>query len=105
MKEMLLVRQIVDYLNYRGHFVQRTNSGMMRGEYKGKPWAVKLSPAGTADITGCSKDGRFLAVECKIRPNKPTELQERYLNEIRKRGGIAIVAYDLTDVEQCKDLV
>ena len=29
----------------------------------------------------------------------------QYLSEIRKRGGIALVAYDLDDVQQHKDLV
>ena len=72
----------------------------MRAEYKGRTRVIRLATAGTADITGCSKDGRFLAIECKIKPNKPTELQEHYLNEIRKRGGIAFVAYDLTDAQQ-----
>jgi hypothetical protein len=61
---------------------------------------IRMASPGTSDITGCSKDGRFVAVECKIRPNKPTELQEAYLEEVRKRGGIALVAYDLSDVEQ-----
>jgi len=60
---------------------------------------MRLARAGTADITGCSRDGRFIAVECKIKPNKPTESQEAYLAEIKKRGGVAVVAYDLTDVE------
>ncbi len=41
----------------------------------------------------------MIAVELKIRPNKPTVLQESYLEEVRKRGGIALVAYDLKDVE------
>lgn len=58
-----------------------------------------MAQAGTSDITGCSKDGRFIAIECKIKPNKPTELQEAYLEEIRKRGGIAIVAYSFEDIE------
>lgn len=61
---------------------------------------IRLAHPGTADITGCSKDGRFIAVECKIKPNKPTELQEAYLEEIRRRGGIGIVAYDINDVEE-----
>jgi len=65
----------------------------------GKSRFIKLAAAGTADITGCSRDGRFIAVEAKIKPNKPTPLQEAYLEEVRKRGGIAIVAYDLSDVE------
>lgn len=60
---------------------------------------LRLAEAGTADITGCSKDGKFIAVECKIKPNKPTALQEAYLEEVRRRGGIALVAYDLADVE------
>lgn len=102
---MLLVRQIIDYLNLRGHFVQRTNSGTMQAEYNGRRRFIKMAQPGTADITGCSKSGKFIAVECKIRPNKPTELQEKYLSEIRSRGGIALVAYDLSDVEQCPDLL
>lgn len=69
----------------------------------GKQHMMKFAQAGTADITGCSKDGRFVAVECKIKPNKPTELQEHYLGEIRKRGGIALVAYSLDDVTQHPD--
>lgn len=106
MKETVLVGQILDYLNYRGHFVQRTNSGAIRiPNPNGTNRFVKLSQAGTADITGCSKDGRFLAIECKIKPNKPTALQDQYLSEIRKRGGIAFVAYDLTDAQQHPDLI
>ncbi|HEY6189329.1 MAG TPA: hypothetical protein VIW80_16875 [Pyrinomonadaceae bacterium] len=66
----------------------------------GKTRIIHLAHPGTSDITGCTKDGRFIAVECKIKPNKPTELQEAYLAEVRKRGGMAIVAYDLEDVEQ-----
>jgi hypothetical protein len=100
LKETHLVKQIIDYLNYRGHLVQRTNSGAVRfNDPSGKNHFLRLAHAGTSDITGCSKDGRFIAIECKIRPNKPTELQEAYLAEIRKRGGIAVVAYDLSDVE------
>lgn len=61
---------------------------------------IRLAHPGTSDVTGCSKDGRFIAVEAKIKPNKPTQLQEDYLEQVRKRGGIALVAYDLTDVEK-----
>lgn len=60
---------------------------------------MHLARAGTADITGSSKDCRFIAIECKIRPNKRTTLQKAYLAEIRKRGDIAIVTYQLRAVE------
>ena len=99
MKETYLVRQITDFLNYRGYFVQRTNSGSVRfKDSSGRSNFIKLAHAGTADITGCSPSGQFIAIECKIGKNKPTALQEAYLEEIRKRGGIAIVAYSLDDV-------
>lgn len=54
---------------------------------------------GGSDILGIAKDGKFIAVECKIKGNKPTALQELFLDEIRSRGGYGIVAYDLKDVE------
>lgn len=99
MKETHLVNQIIEYLNYRGHLVQRTNSGAVRvNNPNGSNRFIRLAHAGTADITGCSKDGRFLAIEAKIKPNKPTPLQEAYLEEIKKRGGIALVAYSLEDI-------
>lgn len=80
--------------------MQRTNSGRIKVPGKdGRTRLIRMAQAGTADITGCTKDGRFLAVECKIKPNKPTELQEAYLEEIRRRNGIAVVAYSLEDVE------
>ena len=79
--------------------MQRTNSGNVRfTDSKGRSNFIRLAHAGTADITGCSKDGRFVVIEAKIKPNKPTALQEAYLEEIRNRGGIAIVAYSLEDV-------
>lgn len=46
----------------------------------------------------CHKKTDTYLSKCKIKPNKPTELQEQYLNEVRKRGGIAMVAYSLDDV-------
>ncbi len=99
MKETYLVRQITDYLNLRGYFVQRTNSGSVRfKDSSGRSNFIKLAHAGTADITGCSPSGKFIAIECKIGKNKPTDLQEAYLEEIRRRGGITLVAYSLDDV-------
>ena len=42
--------------------------------------------------------GRLIAIECKS-TTKTTALQDEFLKQIRQRGGIAIVAYDLNDVE------
>jgi hypothetical protein len=46
--------------------------------------------SGVPDIVCCTR-GKFLAIECKAGDNKPTALQEREINTIRKAQGIAVV--------------
>lgn len=47
--------------------------------------------SGVPDIIACV-NGRFLAIECKAGRNKPTALQVREIESIRKAGGVAVVA-------------
>lgn len=47
--------------------------------------------SGVPDIVACVS-GRFLAIECKAGKNKPTALQVREIESIRKAGGAALVA-------------
>lgn len=47
--------------------------------------------SGVPDIIACV-NGRFLAIECKAGTNTPTALQVREIENIRRRGGVAIVA-------------
>lgn len=44
--------------------------------------------------------GRLIAVECKRPGNKPTREQEAMLAELRKRGALVVVAFDIKDVEK-----
>ena len=53
---------------------------------------------GVPDILGISRNGVFFAIECKRKGNKATAEQLAFLNEIKHRSGIAIVAYSLDDV-------
>jgi Holliday junction resolvase len=46
--------------------------------------------SGIPDIIVCV-NGVFLAIECKAGNNKPTALQIRELENIRRSGGVAIV--------------
>ena len=46
--------------------------------------------SGVPDIICCLK-GRFVAIECKTRGNKPTELQLREMHKINKAGGVTFV--------------
>jgi len=60
-------------------------------------WFYKASDrfrAGVPDIIGCYT-GRFIAIELKIEPNKPTPLQKHELNAIYREGGnTQVVSYD-----------
>jgi len=47
--------------------------------------------SGVPDIVGCV-NGNFIAIECKAGTNKPTALQVREIEAIRKAGGCAVVA-------------
>jgi Holliday junction resolvase len=47
--------------------------------------------SGVPDIVACV-NGLFLGIECKAGANKPTALQVREIESIRKANGIAVVA-------------
>ena len=94
---------IVEYLNRKGHFVWVQNSGMASVSDKyGKVRMWRAGIKGCSDILGIANDkyGSFIAVECKVGRNKPTEEQKQFLKEIQKRKGYAIVAYNLEDIEK-----
>lgn len=55
-----------------------------------------FSSRGVPDILMCVK-GIFIAVELKIAPNKPTPLQEHYIERIRNAKGLALVIYEYED--------
>ena len=43
--------------------------------------------------------GCYVAIEAKMPGNKPTQAQQDFLDSVRNFGGIAIVAYNLDDVD------
>lgn len=105
MNETALVRLCINYLLVKGHYVWRNNTGVTRSQYTSKAGVTsdrvwRAGVRGASDILGLTKTGIFIAVECKIKPNKPTPVQEAYLDDIRRHKGIAIVAYDVDDLER-----
>jgi Holliday junction resolvase len=46
--------------------------------------------SGVPDIVACV-EGTFVGIECKAGKNKPTELQVRELEAIRRANGVAVV--------------
>ena len=55
-------------------------------------------PKGYPDLSGNRRgDGRAVYIEAKVKPNKPTEEQMKYLAERRAEGALAGVCYSVTD--------
>lgn len=85
----------LQYLNLRGHFCWRNNTGGFKnpaGHF------FRFGKKGSSDILGCSKDGKSIAIEFKAKGKKPTMEQINFLSNVNKRGGYGILAYSLDDV-------
>lgn len=85
MSEQKLQKKILDWLTANGY------------------WVVKVSVAnknGVPDILACSPLGVFVAIEVKFGSNKPSPLQVYNIDEIKKRNGIALVAWSLEQVTE-----
>ena len=122
MNEIEIQRQILDYLTLKHIFHMRVNTGglMRNGVWCPSPNTTK----GASDILAIKSlkycrpkngdvskaimlgevdnftMGQFVAIEVK-RPNgKLSKDQKRFLDEVEKAGGMAIVAYSLDDVRK-----
>lgn len=127
-------RAVLDRLLAGGHFAVPVDSGAkhLRGRAAGalrragvaNPDAVLFGRtgaglAGLADVVGCTKHGRMLAIECKRpahyvvspktgalvlakngAPGEATDQQLRFLDECHRRGGIAGVVWAVRDLEE-----
>ena len=60
------------------------------GVYYFMPPANGFGRSGIPDIVACV-NGLFLAIECKAGTNKPTALQVREIETIRRNNGVAVV--------------
>lgn len=70
-----------------------TQSIGIRGRTNNSRWSCK----GVSDINGIW-EGRPLFIEVKAPGNKPSDEQKEFLNDAKKHGAIAFVAYSLNEV-------
>ncbi len=64
-------------------------------------WCFKTivcSTNGIMDIIACSPKGNFVGIEVKYGNGRPSDLQKYHIEEVKRRGGIAFVAWDLETV-------
>ncbi len=101
--ESALVRGVLEYLELRGIFAWRNNSGSILQRRGPKTYRIKLAPEGAPDIIGVLGDGRFLGIECKKiggRTDKDRELaQQAFQNRLRENRAVVFVARTLDDVQ------
>lgn len=70
------------------------------GAYYTMPMGTGFSSSGAPDFIICIA-GLFYGIECKANGGKPTALQLKHLDDIRKAGGVALVV-DETNVENLR---
>lgn len=98
-KETVLMRKIMVALSEAGHFVMRTNAGTF---FDAQGNRVTIGFPGLSDLTGCTSDGKFFAIEIKLPGEKPRQNQQSFLDAMRNKGAIAGCAHS---VEEALDIV
>ena len=99
-KEGDVLKACLDYLELRGIFAWRNNSGAVvssytrKGDGKTKSRFIRYGYPGSGDIIGLLPHGRFLSIEVK-KPGSRTEpkrkeAQEAFAARIRASGGLAL---------------
>lgn len=73
------------------------------GVYYFMPPANGFGRSGVPDIVACV-NGLFFGIECKANGNKPTALQIREIEAIRRSNGVAVVV-DETNWDMVRELV
>ena len=91
---------ILEWLNYQGIFAWRTNAGVIFIKGKKKTRAIRVGMAGQPDISFLLKGGVAGFVEVKRKGGRITQAQVDFLDRVREQGAIAIVAYNLLDVQK-----
>jgi hypothetical protein len=93
MNESHLLYEVMVELGKHGA-VYRTNSGAVRlpnGKY------FRALPEGFADIMFIRSDGTACFIECKVKPNKPTDKQTAFIEKMQTLNCPAGIAYSVVD--------
>ena len=79
----------------------KVQAGIIAWLEKNGFWTVKTivcNKTGIMDIIACAPTGRFIGIEVKYGNGKPSEMQKYHIEEVKRRNGIAFVAWDLQTV-------
>lgn len=102
LKEGDILKLIIVEASKHGCILFRNNRGMFRTVDGKRLVRAGIEFAGSSDLIGIYK-GRFVAIEVKRPTKKPTEEQNRFIEIIRKNGGIAGVCDDPKKIKNILD--
>lgn len=97
--ESAIVSAILDYLAYRGIVAARTQAGALHIEGR----AIRLLPAGWADITAIAPGGRAWFIEVKTASGKQSEAQRAFQLRVEAAGARYTLARSIDDVQAVLD--
>ena len=87
-------------------FTAWRNNNIPTFDAKRNIYRANTTKKGISDIIGFQRStGRFLAVEIKNGKDKLSAEQKVFLGDVKNGGGIAMVIYNMTDVENIKEVV
>ena len=93
-----LVRSCLEYLAAKKILAFRVNTMGVFDPSKGI-YRKFTGMKGVSDILGILPDGKFLSLECKIKPRKPTEEQELFMEKVTENGGYALLVYSIDELD------
>lgn len=97
--ESAVVSACLAYLQVNRIMAWRNSTGATKTtRADGSTGFLRFGSVGSADIIGILCDGRFLAVECKSAKGKLSDPQRVFMADIRKYGGVAIVARSMDEL-------
>lgn len=97
-RESDVLRTILDYLKVHRVFHFRCNTGSAQYVRNGKTQFVRFGSVGAADIIAVYR-GCCIGIEAKSSYGSQSESQVAFGTELRKAGGIYVVARSLEDVD------
>ena len=96
--EQAVQKVIIDYLKLKKYLVFKHRNVGIYKQATNSYIPLSFGEKGISDVIGCSPQGTFIAVEVKKPGGKPSPDQLRFLEEVKVRGGVGILAYSLDDV-------
>lgn len=78
-------------LSDAGCMIMRNNCGVLKNE-AGIPVKFGVGNPGGSDLIGITPNGKFLAVEVKTPTGRVRPDQQRFIDAVKKHGGLAGIA-------------